>query len=97
LIEANPSSLIRGLINALNVTICPPVKTALYGGSVEEVYAAGKPHPSLQGCINGVFRNRSPIGGRAVTLKYWIRRIGSFFVYAFFVIKKGYKQQDGEP
>jgi len=50
-------------------TTCPLIETALYGGSVEEVYAAGKPHPSLQGCIYGVFRNRSPIEGRAVTLR----------------------------
>jgi len=39
------------------------IETALYGGPVEEVYAAGKPHPSLQGCIYGVFRNRLPIEG----------------------------------
>jgi len=50
------------------VTTCPLIETALYGRSVEEVYAAGKPHPSLQGCIYGVFRNRSPIEGRAVTV-----------------------------
>ncbi len=49
------------------VTTRPQIETTLYGGSVEEVYAAGKPHPSLQGCIYGVFRNRSPIEGRAVT------------------------------
>jgi len=30
---------------------------------VEEVYAAGKPHPNLHGRIYGVFRNRSPIEG----------------------------------
>jgi len=51
-------------------TTCPLIETALYGGSVEEVYAAGKPHPNLQGCIYGVFRNRSPIEGRAFTFNH---------------------------
>jgi len=50
-------------MNTYIETACPLIETALYGGSVEEVYAAGKPHPSLQGCIYGVFRNRLPIEG----------------------------------
>ncbi len=54
------------------VTTYPLIETALYGRSVEEVYAAGKPHPSLQGCIYGVFRNRSPIDGRTVTNNVYI-------------------------
>ncbi len=58
---------VKNYFDTDKVTICPLIETALYGGSVEEVYAAGKPHPSLQGCIYGVFWNRSPIEGRAVT------------------------------
>jgi hypothetical protein len=36
---------------------------SLHGRSVEEVSLAGKPKPSLQGRIHGVFRNRLPMRG----------------------------------